>query len=164
VLTVAATGDICDCLWEDGKRSGLGILFYGSSGNFFKGTFLDDKIDGFGSFYDAATRELYMGMFQNNQRHGDGYLITSVSNSNNASSRIKWQEQFYEGQFKNGKRDGAGEVVNAQPNLAKIMDKFGVDSDEWNSFESKFTLSKQIVKTLRLRTNNLTTSLIKQTT
>ncbi len=71
---------------------------------------------------------------------------------------FKWQEQYYSGSFKNGKMDGNGSVINEQPNLAVIMEKFGVDSDEWNSFESKFRISKEIVKTLKVRLNNLTTS------
>ena len=39
VLTVATTGDICDCMWEDNKRAGLGIVFFHGTGNFFKGNF-----------------------------------------------------------------------------------------------------------------------------
>ena len=120
-------------------------------------------MDGFGSHYDAATEELYMGMFQANQKHGDGYLINSVKSTTGATATLKFQEQYYEGQFKNGKKDGTGQVINEQPNLAKIMDKFGVDSDEWNSFESKFRISRQIVKTLKVRINNLTTSQKKET-
>jgi hypothetical protein len=69
-------------MWEDNKKSGLGIIFYHGTGNFYKGNFLDDKMDGFGSFYDASTQELYMGVFQNNQKHGDGYLITSIKSEN----------------------------------------------------------------------------------
>jgi hypothetical protein len=78
--------------------------------------------------------------------------------SDSKTGVMKWHEQYYEGQFKAGKKDGSGQVINSQPNLAKIMEKFGVDSDEWNSFESKFSISKQIVKTLKVRINNLTTS------
>ena len=54
--------------------------------------------------------------------------------------------------------DGNCSVINEQPNIAEIFEKFAVDSDEWNSFESKFRISKEIVKTLRVRLNNLTTS------
>jgi hypothetical protein len=85
-------------------------------------------------------------------------LIISVGSDSKKTGVIEWQEQYYEGQFKTGKMDGPGQVINSQPNLAKIMEKFGVDSDEWNSFESKFRISKRIVKTLKVRINNLTTS------
>lgn len=34
-----------------------------NNGDFFKGEFLDDKIEGFGTMYEAATQELYIGQF-----------------------------------------------------------------------------------------------------
>jgi hypothetical protein len=41
----------------------LGIIFYHASGNFFKGNFMDDKMDAYGTFYEASTKELYAGLF-----------------------------------------------------------------------------------------------------
>lgn len=34
---------------------------FNGSGDFYKGMFADDKMDGFGTFYDAKNQELYLG-------------------------------------------------------------------------------------------------------
>lgn len=39
VLTCAKTGNVYDCTWEESKRSGLGIVLFVATGDFYKGLF-----------------------------------------------------------------------------------------------------------------------------
>lgn len=52
-----------------------------------------------------------------------------------------------------GKPDGNGQYINDVPNLAKIMEKSGISFDEWNAFESKIKVNKELVTALKIRHN-----------
>ena len=54
-MAVASTGDIYDYLWEDNVKNGLGNVLFRASGDFYKGSFQDNKMEGFGLYYEAAT-------------------------------------------------------------------------------------------------------------
>jgi hypothetical protein len=72
------------------------------SGDFFKGEFLDDKQEGFGTFYESASQELYVGQFQANIRQGEALLIKTESVS------MRFRQTFFMGNFKANKQDGPG--------------------------------------------------------
>jgi hypothetical protein len=60
-LTEALTGDIIDCTWEDNRSSGLGVIYFGKTKDSYKGQLQDKKFDGFGMYYSAAKKELFIG-------------------------------------------------------------------------------------------------------
>jgi hypothetical protein len=61
------------------------------------------------------------------------------------------------GAFKAGKPDGQGTHITEQPDLAKMMEKSGMNLNEWNAFETKIAVNKDLIKALAVRSNKLTT-------
>ncbi|XP_029696280.1 alsin isoform X2 [Takifugu rubripes] len=112
-----ANGEVYDGSFQDNMRHGHGMLRSGklntSSPSVFIGQWLQDKKAGYGVFDDITKGEKYMGMWQDNQRHGTGVVVTQFG-------------LYYEGTFKENKMMGTGILVSEDDTMYE-----GEFSDDW---------------------------------
>ena len=66
-----ANGDVYIGNLLDGKKEGLGHYTFAESGNYYEGTFVNDKFDGLGIFHFKGVGE-YQGVFAEGKPFGEG--------------------------------------------------------------------------------------------
>ena len=74
--------------------------------------------NGFGKLFNSQQKEIYVGEWENDLFHGQGYLVNSEYNSLNSVYDYKNFEmgvdlywQSYNGGFKGGMKDGFGTLL-----------------------------------------------------
>jgi 1-phosphatidylinositol-4-phosphate 5-kinase len=93
-------GGIEKGIWKNGKLSGQGYQFFGTTskfvGDYYKGEFNKNGYAGNGTYYSKSENTLYVGQWRNNKPNGKG--------------RLSWgaNGMYYEGEFKDGLFDGIG--------------------------------------------------------
>ncbi|XP_026074542.1 alsin-like [Carassius auratus] len=98
-----ASGEVYEGSFRDNMRHGHGMLRSGklaspSSSSVFVGQWVQGKRTGYGVCDDFSRGEKYMGMWLDDQRHGDGVVITQFG-------------LYYEGNFINNKMMGNGTLL-----------------------------------------------------
>uniref|UniRef100_A0A671K609 Alsin-like n=1 Tax=Sinocyclocheilus anshuiensis TaxID=1608454 RepID=A0A671K609_9TELE len=98
-----ASGEVYEGSFRDSMRHGHGMLRSGklaspSSSSVFVGQWVQGKRTGYGVCDDFSRGEKYMGMWLDDQRHGDGVVITQFG-------------LYYEGNFCNNKMMGNGTLL-----------------------------------------------------
>uniref|UniRef100_A0A672PTJ6 Alsin Rho guanine nucleotide exchange factor ALS2 n=1 Tax=Sinocyclocheilus grahami TaxID=75366 RepID=A0A672PTJ6_SINGR len=98
-----ASGEVYEGSFRDSMRHGHGMLRSGklaspSSSSVFVGKWVQGKRTGYGVCDDFSRGEKYMGMWLDDQRHGDGVVITQFG-------------LYYEGNFCNNKMMGNGTLL-----------------------------------------------------
>ncbi|KAL0273834.1 UNVERIFIED_CONTAM: hypothetical protein PYX00_006409 [Menopon gallinae] len=86
--------------WWMGKKTGQGLVFYDNPMkvlNFYTGSWLDDKKDGFG-YRQYPSGSKYVGYWRDGKRHGTGIMFWA-------------NNDIYRGEWKNGLMDGYGEYI-----------------------------------------------------
>ncbi|MGH0117624.1 UNVERIFIED_CONTAM: hypothetical protein FKN15_041816 [Acipenser sinensis] len=98
-----STGEVYEGSFQDNMRHGHGILRSGkltsSSPSMFIGQWVQDKKTGYGVFDDITRGEKYMGMWQDDLRHGNGVIVTQFG-------------LYYEGAFSSNKMIGSGILLS----------------------------------------------------
>ncbi len=122
--------------WENGKRHGEGVMIYTSEeqagdiyygqiqqferhglgkhiffdGSYFEGTWVQDKMHGEKcKLFDAQTKEVYVGNFENNKKMGVGRHYDHEN------------EEIFEGEFSNDKREGMGTLYKRDGRVYKAF-------------------------------------------
>ncbi|XP_077573347.1 alsin isoform X2 [Stigmatopora nigra] len=112
-----ANTEVYDGSYQDGLRHGHGMLRTGklntSSPSVFIGQWVHDKKTGYGVFDDITKGEKYIGMWQDNIRHGTGVVVTQFG-------------LYYEGSFKDNKMTGTGILLSEDDTTYE-----GDFSDDW---------------------------------
>nr|XP_055072519.1 alsin isoform X1 [Misgurnus anguillicaudatus] len=113
-----ASGEVYEGSFKDNMRHGHGMLRSGkmaapSSSSVFVGQWVQGKRTGYGVFDDFSRGEKYMGIWLDDQRHGDGIVITQFG-------------LYYEGCFSNNKMMGSGALLCDDDTVFK-----GEFSDDW---------------------------------
>uniref|UniRef100_A0A9J7YMG9 Alsin Rho guanine nucleotide exchange factor ALS2 a n=2 Tax=Cyprinus carpio TaxID=7962 RepID=A0A9J7YMG9_CYPCA len=98
-----ASGEVYEGSFRDNMRHGHGMLRSGklaspSSSSVFVGQWVQGKRTGYGVCDDFSRGEKYIGMWLDDQRHGDGVVITQFG-------------LYYEGNFCNNKMMGNGTLL-----------------------------------------------------
>jgi len=97
-------------------RHGHGKLFY-SDGTWFEGSWILDRIEGFGVFYSSSNKLSYEGEWSHNKRNGQGVMINEFPQDMEESH---FQRTFdkkentwvrYEGEFHNDEWNGVGKLI-----------------------------------------------------
>ncbi|XP_056606356.1 alsin [Triplophysa dalaica] len=98
-----ASGEVYEGSFQDNMRHGHGMLRSGklnsTSPSVFIGQWQYDKKSGYGVFDDITRGEKYMGMWADDQRQGNGVVVTQFS-------------LYYEGAFNNNKMMGTGVLLS----------------------------------------------------
>ncbi|MGH0133524.1 UNVERIFIED_CONTAM: hypothetical protein FKN15_052980 [Acipenser sinensis] len=98
-----STGEVYEGSFQDNMRHGHGILRSGKltsySPSMFIGQWVKDKKTGYGVFDDITRGEKYMGMWQDDLRHGNGVIVTQSG-------------LYYEGAFSSNKMIGCGILLS----------------------------------------------------
>ncbi|XP_051986364.1 alsin [Xyrauchen texanus] len=98
-----ASGEVYEGSFQDNMRHGHGILRSGklnsTSPSVFIGRWQYDKKSGYGVFDDIIRGEKYMGMWMDDQRQGNGVVVTQFG-------------LYYEGAFSNNKMMGFGVLLS----------------------------------------------------
>ncbi|XP_054642084.1 alsin-like isoform X2 [Dunckerocampus dactyliophorus] len=98
-----ATGEVYEGCFSDGQRHGYGMLSSGkmdkTSSGVFIGQWVYDKKTGYGVYDDITRGEKYMGMWLDDERHGNAVVVTQYG-------------VYYEGNFKENKMSGPGLLVS----------------------------------------------------
>ncbi|XP_023695845.2 alsin isoform X1 [Paramormyrops kingsleyae] len=98
-----ATGEVYEGSFQDHMRHGHGMLRSGklnsSSPSVFIGQWVQDKKTGYGVFDDITRGEKFMGMWQDDQRQGNGLVVTQFG-------------LYYEGTFASNKMSGTGTLLS----------------------------------------------------
>ncbi|XP_043097175.1 alsin isoform X2 [Puntigrus tetrazona] len=98
-----ASGEIYEGSFQDNMRHGHGMLRSGklnsTSPSVFIGQWQYDKKSGYGVFDDITRGEKYMGMWLDDQRQGNGVVVTQFG-------------LYYEGAFNNNKMMGMGVLLS----------------------------------------------------
>ncbi|XP_051567672.1 alsin-like isoform X2 [Myxocyprinus asiaticus] len=98
-----ASGEVYEGLFQDNLRHGHGMLSSGklnsTSLSVFIGQWQYDKKSGYGIFDDITRGEKYMGMWLDDQRQGNGVVVTQFG-------------LYYEGAFSNNKMMGTGVLLS----------------------------------------------------
>uniref|UniRef100_A0A672T3F3 Alsin Rho guanine nucleotide exchange factor ALS2 n=1 Tax=Sinocyclocheilus grahami TaxID=75366 RepID=A0A672T3F3_SINGR len=98
-----ASGEIYEGSFQDNMRHGHGMLRSGklnsTSPSVFIGQWQYDKKSGYGVFDDITRGEKYMGMWLDDQRQGNGVVVTQFG-------------LYYEGAFNNNKMMGTGVLLS----------------------------------------------------
>jgi len=82
--------------WKNDKISGKGKLIH-PSGDYYEGEFLDDCVNGFGTYISKKGGQ-YVGMWKNNLQDGKG--------------KLTWSDKTeYNGEWKKGKKWGKGKFI-----------------------------------------------------
>ncbi|XP_061685689.1 alsin isoform X3 [Syngnathoides biaculeatus] len=112
-----ASAEVYDGSFQDGLRHGHGMLRSGklntSTPSVFIGQWVNDKKTGYGVFDDITKGEKYIGMWQDNMRHGTGVVVTQFG-------------LYYEGSFKDDKMMGNGILLSEDDTTYE-----GEFSDDW---------------------------------
>ncbi|XP_031414211.1 alsin isoform X2 [Clupea harengus] len=121
-----ATGEVYEGCFQDNMRHGHGMLRSGklnsSSPSVFIGQWLNDRKCGYGVFDDITRGEKYMGMWQEDQRQGNGVIVTQFG-------------LYYEGAFSNNKMMGTGVLLSEDDTTFE-----GEFSEDW-TLSGKGTLT-----------------------
>ncbi|XP_072539652.1 alsin [Salminus brasiliensis] len=121
-----ATGEVYEGSFQDNMRHGHGMLRSGklnsTSPSVFIGQWLNDKKTGYGVFDDITRGEKYMGLWQDDQRQGNGVIVTQFG-------------LYYEGAFSNNKMMGMGVLLSEDDTTFE-----GDFSDDW-TLSGKGTLT-----------------------
>lgn len=88
------SGDVYYGSWFKGKRTGNGTLVVNKSKCTYRGEFVDNKIQGVGT-WDCKS-SFYSGEWRDGTFHGQGTLL--------------WDKMKYSGQFANGQFEGRGQL------------------------------------------------------
>nr|XP_046260313.1 alsin-like isoform X3 [Scatophagus argus] len=112
-----ASGEVYEGCFSEGQRHGYGMLSSGKlakkSSSVFIGHWVNDKKTGYG-VYDNITRgEKYMGLWLDDQRHGNAMVVTQYG-------------VYYEGAFRDDKMSGPGLLVSEDDTVLH-----GEFSDDW---------------------------------
>ncbi|XP_077584361.1 alsin-like [Stigmatopora nigra] len=98
-----ATGEVYEGCFNEGQRHGYGMLRSGkkdkNSSNVFIGQWFCDKRAGYGVCDDITRGEKYMGMWLDDERHGNAVVVTQYG-------------VYYEGNFRENKMSGPGLLVS----------------------------------------------------
>lgn len=112
-----ATGEVYEGCFFEGLRHGYGMLSSGrlarTSSSVFIGQWLHDQKTGYGVFDDITSGQKYMGMWVDNQRHGNAAVVTQHG-------------LYFEGTFKDNKMSGLGLLVSDDETTFH-----GEFSDDW---------------------------------
>ncbi|XP_030636935.1 alsin [Chanos chanos] len=121
-----ATGEMYEGSFQDNMRHGHGMLRSGklnsSSPSVFIGQWLHDKKTGYGVFDDITRGEKYMGLWQDDQRQGNGVVVTQFG-------------LYYEGVFNNNRMMGTGVLLSEDDTTFE-----GEFSEDW-TLNGKGTLT-----------------------
>ncbi|XP_066518797.1 alsin isoform X2 [Hoplias malabaricus] len=121
-----ATGEVYEGSFQDNMRHGHGMLRSGklnsTSPSVFIGQWMMDKKTGYGVFDDITKGEKYMGLWQDDQRQGNGVIVTQFG-------------LYYEGAFSNNKMMGTGVLLSEDDTTFE-----GDFSDDW-TLNGKGTLT-----------------------
>uniref|UniRef100_A0A673AXI8 Alsin Rho guanine nucleotide exchange factor ALS2 a n=1 Tax=Sphaeramia orbicularis TaxID=375764 RepID=A0A673AXI8_9TELE len=98
-----ASGEVYEGCFCDGQRHGYGMLSSGklarTSSSVFIGQWVHDRKTGYGVYDDITRGEKYMGLWLDDQRHGNAVVVTQYG-------------VYYEGTFKDNKMSGPGLLVS----------------------------------------------------
>ncbi|KAF7216143.1 alsin isoform X1 [Nothobranchius furzeri] len=98
-----ASGEVYEGCFCDGQRHGYGMQSSGklarTSSSVFIGNWVHDKKEGYGVNDDITRGEKYMGMWLEDQRHGNAVVVTQYG-------------LYYEGTFKDNKMIGPGLLIS----------------------------------------------------
>ncbi|XP_051814997.1 alsin-like isoform X1 [Acanthochromis polyacanthus] len=112
-----ATGEVYEGCFCDGQRHGYGMLSSGklakTSSSVFIGHWVQDRKTGYGVYDDITRGEKYMGLWQDDQRHGSSVVVTQYG-------------VYYEGTFRENKMSGLGLLVSEDDTVFH-----GEFSDDW---------------------------------
>ncbi|KAG8432698.1 hypothetical protein GDO86_017080 [Hymenochirus boettgeri] len=112
-----ANGDVYEGCFQDNMRHGHGLLRSGkltsNSPSIFIGQWMMDRKTGYGVFDDITRGQKYMGMWQDDGRHGSGLVVTQFG-------------LYYEGAFSLNKMMGYGILLSEDDTVYE-----GEFSDDW---------------------------------
>ncbi|XP_067459329.1 alsin-like isoform X2 [Thunnus thynnus] len=112
-----ANGEVYEGCFYDDQRHGYGMLSSGklarTSSSVFIGQWVHDRKTGYGVYDDITRGEKYMGLWVDDQRHGNAVVVTQHC-------------VYYEGTFRENKMSGTGLLVS-EDNTAF----HGEFSDDW---------------------------------
>uniref|UniRef100_A0A3B3ZMZ5 PH domain-containing protein n=1 Tax=Periophthalmus magnuspinnatus TaxID=409849 RepID=A0A3B3ZMZ5_9GOBI len=112
-----ATGEVYEGCFFEGQRHGYGMLSSGrlarSSSSVFIGQWFHDKKTGYGVYDDITSGQKYMGLWVDDQRHGNAAVVTQHG-------------LYFEGTFKENKMSGSGLLVSDDDTTFH-----GEFSDDW---------------------------------
>ena len=103
-----------------------GIFIWKNTQNSFKGSFVNNKMDGYGIF-TTSTGQIYKGNYKEGKKDGQGLIIEN-------------EKIIYEGQFKAGNPDGKGNIYDKYGVKKEVMMDNGKKINENN----RITQPKQI--------------------
>ncbi|XP_044073201.1 alsin-like isoform X3 [Siniperca chuatsi] len=114
-----ASGEVYEGCFCDGQRHGYGMLSSGkldkTSSSVFLGQWIHDRKTGYGVYDDITRGEKYMGLWLDEQRHGNAVVVTQYG-------------VYYEGTFRDNKMIGPGLMVSDDDTAFH-----GEFSDDWNA-------------------------------
>ncbi|XP_042350663.1 alsin-like [Plectropomus leopardus] len=112
-----ASGEVYEGCFCDGQRHGYGMLSSGKltkkSSSVFIGQWVHGKKTGYGVYDDITRGEKYMGLWLDEQRHGNAVVVTQCG-------------VYYEGTFRDNKMCGPGLLVSDDDTAFH-----GEFSDDW---------------------------------
>ncbi|XP_076603108.1 alsin-like isoform X2 [Chaetodon auriga] len=112
-----ASGEVYEGCFSDGQRHGYGMLSSGKmakkSSSVFIGHWVHDRKTGYGVYDDITRGEKYMGMWLDEQRHGNAVVVTQYG-------------VYYEGTFRDNKMSGPGLLMSDDDTALH-----GEFSDDW---------------------------------
>ncbi|KAF3842963.1 hypothetical protein F7725_001812, partial [Dissostichus mawsoni] len=133
-----ASGEVYEGCFCDGQRHGYGMLSSGklakNSSSVFIGQWVHDGKSGYGVYDDMTRGEKYMGLWLDEQRHGNAVVVTQCG-------------VYYEGTFKDNKMCGPGLLVSDDDTALH-----GEFSDDWivngkGQFSGEWTSGLKVVGT-----------------
>ncbi|XP_041662617.1 stress-associated endoplasmic reticulum protein 2 isoform X3 [Cheilinus undulatus] len=112
-----ASGEVYEGCFFEGQRHGYGMLSSGKldkkSSGVFIGHWVHDKKTGYGVYDDITRGEKYMGLWLEEQRHGNAVVVTQCG-------------VYFEGIFRDNKMSGPGLLVSDDDTALH-----GEFSDDW---------------------------------
>ncbi|KAM9343957.1 alsin-like [Pholidichthys leucotaenia] len=112
-----ANGEVYEGCFCEGQRHGYGMLSSAkrarTSSSFFIGHWVHGRKTGYGVFDDLDRGEKYLGLWQNDQRHGNAIVVTQYG-------------LYYEGTFRDNRMNGPGLLVSDDDTVFH-----GEFSDDW---------------------------------
>ncbi|KAM3608464.1 uncharacterized protein V6R79_026113 [Siganus canaliculatus] len=112
-----ASGEVYEGCFSEGQRHGYGMLSSGKlakkSSSVFIGHWVHDRKSGYGVYDDITKGEKYMGLWLDEQRHGNAVVVTQYG-------------VYFEGTFKDNKMSGPGLLVSDDDTILH-----GEFSDDW---------------------------------
>ncbi|XP_074515820.1 alsin-like isoform X1 [Sebastes fasciatus] len=112
-----ASGEVYEGCFCDGQRHGYGMMSTGrlakKSSGVFIGQWVNDRKTGYGVYDDITRGEKYMGLWSDEQRHGNAVVVTQCG-------------MYYEGFFRDNKMCGPGLLVSDDDTALH-----GEFSDDW---------------------------------